>query len=38
MEFCHAIRQNDQSSARLKLGTDVVALIERLDRKILNGS
>lgn len=38
LEFCHAIRQNDQSSAQLKLGTDVVALIERLDRKIGGGS
>ncbi|MDA1326926.1 MAG: Gfo/Idh/MocA family oxidoreductase [Proteobacteria bacterium] len=38
MEFCHAIRQSDQRSAQLKLGTDVVALIERLDRKILNCS
>ncbi len=37
-EFCHAIRQNDKGSAQLKLGMDVVELIERLDQKILNNT
>jgi predicted dehydrogenase len=33
-EFCQAIRQNDKSTAQLKLGRDVVGLIERLDQKL----
>lgn len=35
-EFCQAIQQNDNSSTQLKLGMDVVELIERLDQNLLN--
>lgn len=34
-EFCQAIRQNDTSAAQLKLGVNVVELIERLDQSIV---
>lgn len=32
-EFCQAIRRNDSSTAHLKLGAEVVEIIERLDKK-----